>query len=410
MNVEWTPMRWPSAWTDPAALSLAKSSGINCLLIDPGAALDPVRAAALQQGLHVVSAHAAPVAIVTVKGEWPGVRLSRIGGNEAASGPTGVPWVNSNGWRVRLASALNPQSAIWVEAPPKEHDAVTAASYVMAIADSAAYGGRWILSLDTQFAADVGAGKPAALKDWQRITAATAFFAVHPSWSRYSAEATVGVLSDFTGPNQSLSNELLNLLARAGQHSRIILKDKAIDTSFPGLRAVIYSDTDPPSSTLRKQVIAFVEAGGLLITGPAWDDVPSAREIAATHPRFSVRALGQGRVAVANKSPDDPYMLASDSSVLISHRYDLVRFWNSGAAGSFYTTAEDRKRAVVHLLFYADRGPNSASVRVAGPFRTATISTIDQPAPQRVKTQAHPGAIEVYLPAVPQYVALELGV
>ena len=113
---------------------------------------------------------------------------------------------------------------------------------------------------------------------------------------------------------------------------------------------------------------------------------------------------------MAHKAPNDPYLLANDASVLISHRYDLVRFWNSGAVASYYTMAPDRKRAVVHLLFYADRGPDSASVRIAGPFRTAVLSTIDHPAPTSVRTKTGPGWIEVYLPPVSQYAALELGV
>ncbi len=402
-------MRWPSAWTDPAALNLLKGSAIDYILINKATALDRVRAAVLQQGLHVTTSDAAP-AVVTVKGEWPGLKISRGGGNDASSGPTGLPWVNSNGWRVRLASAFNPQSAIWVDAPPKANELLTADAYVTAIADTAAYGGRWIISLDNQFAEGLAARKPASLEAWKRTTAAAAFFASHKDWTQYVPEATVGVLSDFSGPNEALSHELLNLLARAGQHSRIILKDQADDSSFRDLRAVIYPDAVPPSATLRKQVIAFVEAGGLLICGPVWGEIPARPPTTVEHPRFSVHALGHGKLAVANKAPDDPYMLANDSAVLISHRYDLVRFWNGGAVGSYYATAPDRKHAVVHLLFYADRPPDAASVRVAGSFRKATISTIDHPAPRNVKTQIQQGAIEVYLPPVAQYAALELRV
>ncbi|MDQ6758809.1 MAG: hypothetical protein M3Z32_02945, partial [Acidobacteriota bacterium] len=176
------------------------------------------------------------------------------------------------------------------------------------------------------------------------------------------------------------------------------------------LRAIIYPDNRAASADLRQHVTAFVKAGGLLITGPAWGEMAATLPSRDAHPRFSVRALGQGKVAIANKRPDDPYLLANDSAVLISHRYDLVRFWNSGAVGSYYTTAPDRKQAVVHLLFYADRGPDSATVRVAGRFRSAMMSTIDDPAPRAVKTELQSGGIEVYLPPVSQYAALQLGV
>ena len=50
MNVEWTPMRWPAAWTDPASLSLLRGTAINYLLIDAAAALDSVRSEARKGG------------------------------------------------------------------------------------------------------------------------------------------------------------------------------------------------------------------------------------------------------------------------------------------------------------------------------------------------------------------------
>ena len=115
-------------------------------------------------------------------------------------------------------------------------------------------------------------------------------------------------------------------------------------------------------------------------------------------------------IALALKAQNDPYMLANDASVLMSHRHDLVRFWNSGAVASYYTVAPDRKRAVVHLLFYAERAPDSASVRITGPFRSAVLRTIDHPAPRSLKSKTGAGWIEVYLPPVSQYAALELGV
>ena len=68
---------------------------------------------------------------------------------------------------------------------------------------------------------------------------AAGFFAARKAWADYVPEAVVGVVSGFSGQNEFLSHELLNLLGRAGQQYRIILKEKASDLSFPGLRAVI---------------------------------------------------------------------------------------------------------------------------------------------------------------------------
>ena len=101
-------------------------------------------------------------------------------------------------------------------------------------------------------------------------------------------------------------------------------------------------------------------------------------------------------------------MWANDTVVLVSHRYDLVRFWNGGATGSFYTVSPDRKQAIVHLLFYSNRGPDAASVRVVGRYRYARISPPTSLAARSVEMVSQKEAVEVHLPQVSQYVALEL--
>src|SRR5258708_1910411 len=265
-----TPMRWPSAWRDPSALEWLKGTAIDSLVIENHAELAAVRSQALQAGLTIADPDSPPSGIKVVKGLWPGVKMSRGGGTETETGPTGVPWVDSNGWAIRLAGALSPESAVWVNAPPKQN--LRATAYSLAIADSAAYGGRWIIELDNQLAADIAARQSESIQTWKSITAAAGFFAAHKAWAAYVPEAVVGVISDFAGKNEFLIRELLNLLARSGQHYRINIKDRT--QPFTGLRALIYADAEPPSTSLRKQILAFVDAGGLLITGPKWGVAP----------------------------------------------------------------------------------------------------------------------------------------
>jgi hypothetical protein len=367
MEAQWTPMRWPDTWKDPALLDLLKGTAVDSLLIGPGEELGSVRVRARNEGYQL----SAPSGVAVIKGEWPGVKMSR--GRDAGAGPTGVPWVNSNGWAVRLAMALQPQITVWVDAPPEAGTFIIPDSYLIAIADSAAYGGRWILSLDSALAASLAAGKPDAQKPWKRILQTAAFFAARKPWSAYTPVANIGVVSDFTGPNEFFSHELLNLLGRAGAHARPVPPGG----SFEGLRAIIYPDAAPPSAALSSRIDAFVKAGGLLMSSQ-------------------------------QRPLDDPYVWANDAVVMVSHRHDLVRFWNSGATGSFLAASPQGGKTLAHLLFYSMRGPDSATVRVAGRFRTAKAVTVEQPAVAKVETLQQNGGIEVHLPQVSQYVALEL--
>lgn len=401
-------MRWPGAWKTPSALSLLKGTAVNCLLVERSADLQAVVTQAKQAGLAVAEAASPPAGVRIVQGEWPGVQMSRSGGADRASaGPTGAPWVDSNGWKVRLEAALHPGAAVWVDAVPKA-PRVVAGAYQLAVADAAAHGGRWILSLDDQLATGIADQKPEALDTWKNVAGAAGFFASHKTWSDYLPEAVIGVISSFAGDNEFMGQELLNLLARANQQYRIIVKTKTSESSWSGLRAVLYADAEPPAPDLRKQILAFVEAGGLLIAGPKWGTPPGTPAREEAHPRYSELAIGKGRVALARSDPDDPYILANDSVLLVSHRHDLLRFWNGGAVGSCLTAAPDRKRALAHLLFYANRGPDAASVRVAGRYRAASLWTLDRPAPRRLEIELQKDAVELHLPQVSQYAAAEL--
>ena len=409
MKAQWNPLRWPGVWKDPALLSLLQGTALDYLVIDKGGEFEPVRARARQQGLKIAEAGSPPAGIAVVKGEWPGVKMRGGGGGQAAGGPTGVPWVDSNGWNIRLSSALHPESQVWVDvAPPEQNAPPNADSYLVAIADSAAYGGRWIVTLDGPLAAGLAAGKPESLAAWKRISATAGFFAARKAWAEYVPEAVIGVVSDFTGDNEFFGQELLNLLARAGGHYRIVRKDAVGSVPFAGLRALIYADAAPPAPALRKQILAFVEGGGLLIAFPKWGAVAGAPAKGEAHPRYTIRAAGKGKIAQANADPDDPYIVANDAVLLLSHRYDLVRFWNGGATGDYYTVSPDRKKAVVHLLFYANRGPDSASVRIAGRYRGAKASTVDAPLVANLEVKTEKDAVEIHLPQVSQYVAVEL--
>jgi hypothetical protein len=387
-------------------LDLLKGTAIDYLLIGDEADLAAVRQRALADGLGASAA--APPGVELVTGTWPGVKMGR--GASVGAGPTGNPWVDSNGWAVRLALALHPEAAVWVDAPPAPGAFITADAYRLAIADSAAYGGRWIVSLDNSLAKTLAARDSNALATWKKLAAASGFFAAHKDWLTYLPLATIGVISSFAGESQFFSQELLNLLGTAGAHYRVLPKGALPEAPFESLRAVLYTDAEPPADALRKQVLEFVAAGGLLITGPGWGDVPGVPAKAEVLPEFTMRSLGKGKIAVADALPDDPYEWASDSVVLVSHRYDLVRFWNSGAAGSFCTISPDRRRSVAHLLFYAGRGPESVAVRIAGRYRAARMSTIDKQDVPLVVTQGAEDAVEAHLPPVSQYAALELEV
>lgn len=408
-------MRWPAGWVDPSALALLQGTSINYLLVETGAVLEAVVAEAQKKGISVAEPGSPPAGVTIAQGEWPGVEVARNGA--VTAGPTATPWVDSNGWVVRLAAALHSQSAIWVDAAPKQSRS-SPKSYVMAFADAAARGGRWIISLDAQLASAIAAQESGALETWNQLNRAADFFAARKSWSDYVPEAVIGVVSDYFGKNEPLTHELLNLLDRTNEQYRIIPQSALPASSLRGLRAVICPDVGLPAPELHKTILAFVEGGGLLIAGPQWRPIlPGTPASKAEHPRYFLRAHGRGKVAIAKADLKDPYLLANDSLVLVSHQYDLLRFWNGGAIGSFFTMAPDRRRALVQMLFYVDRGNlqhggmgDEITVSVAGRYRSARIRTLQQPSTRELEMEPLKDGVELHFPAVSPYAAIELDV
>ncbi len=373
-------------------LGLLQATPIRQLLIDPDAGVPGLAEQAQRAGITVVAPQALPPEVTLVKGPWPGIRLSAGGGDRAAAGPTGEPWVDSNGWRIRMARAQRPGAQFWVDAKPQPSRS-SAADYVLAFADSAAHGARWMIALDDTLAAGIAAKKSDAMATWKRITEAAAFFGAIPAADR--DHAVIGVLSSFTGPRVGFTDEVLNNLARTKQQYRAIAAPRATPASLDGLKALVYTDAAEPASNLRKMVLDFVSGGGMLITGPAWGSLPKGEQQPPSHPRFVIRTVGKGVIALAARF-SDPYRVPNDAVVLVSHRQDVVRYFNSGAITPCLYRSPGH--ASLHTVFYSLRPVEDTAVWVKGSFRAARLRMWNQQQPQNVKLAVRDAGVEIYLP------------
>ena len=425
MSSELIPMRWPSQWRDSSALQRISKTPINCLLIENPDSLRSVVEQAQKNGIRVVHAMSELPGILVINGVWPGAKLTQTSSSShkdsASSGPTGLPWVESNGWAIRLVSALNPKSTIWVDVTPKDPPE----SYRLCVADVAAFGGTWIISLDNQLAAGIERGDGESMATWKGLIESVEFFATHNYRTDYVGAAVVGVLSSYSGDNQTLSWEVLKLLTRTTEQYRVIPSGSFSANSLSGLQAVLCPESDLPGGGIRKQLLDFVQNGGLLITRSAWRGMPGT-PANWDNPRYEGHVLGKGTIAVAkSKDAADAYLIANDTVALVSHRFDLLRFWDAGSLNAYLSKAPDGKRAVAQMVFYAwemngataAHGPENATVRVAGRYRTAQLLTFDKqpitlgpPDDHGIGMVIYEDSVELHLPPLTHYGAVELDV
>jgi hypothetical protein len=396
MSANWMPMRWPVVWRSESLVELLKGSGVDCLIDNR----PEIAEAAAQAGIHTIRREEKLPDVAEIEGVWPGIRSTRFGAaGTTGTGPTGEPWINSNAWPVRLAEARNPGKSVWVRTGAAPAGA-SALPYIMAIADAALTGGRWIISLEDELAAGIANGNAEGLEVWKRIAAVSAFFSAHRAWAAYEPVAVLGILSAFS---TSAEQEVLNLITRSGQQYRVLPKGGPGGPDLAGLRGVVYADPEAPPAQDRAAVLRFVAAGGLLIAGAEWGGVPGAAKAASEHPRFSTLTLGKGTVAVAKAAIADPYLFAGDCAVLVSHRYDLLRFFNGGALQAYYS------RGLVQILFYANQPAVDTSLWVAGNYKSARLWTLEGARPIALAAELVRDGIELHLPGAMRYAAIELG-
>jgi hypothetical protein len=393
-------------------LSLLAGTPFNCLVIDPSSPppSEAALAGARRAGFDVVALDAAPV---TVPGgcSWP--RVDAGGKDGASAGPTGLPWIESNGWRVRLACALTPDKPVWVrhaKLPEKTALPLPGEAYALAVADAAAHGGRWLVELDEELRRSLAAREQRGLATWRELVSTAEFFARHAGWTSLQAQGALGIVSDFAGANEFVATELLNLLGRRQVGYRIIPAQRGLLQSARGLNALIYATQDAPSREWMELLTGFARAGGLaILPAAAVSSVPQGAAEADSHAGFQVRGLGQGRIAVAKQNWDDPYAAARDVHVLMSRRHDHVHLFNAPSTNSYVTISPDGARAVVHLLNYSRRaGASPVTLAVRKRYRDARLWMPGAGGPVQLKKTGEADWLEMPLPPFSVYAAIEL--
>ena len=444
-------------WQDPASLAIVEGTPVNCLVVSWSAdagqqqALKPLIDKGKQAGLDfvgliegeankpaaVAAAQSAGLAAVAMDGDAPanagipvipwnkGAQLRAAsfpilgiadgvfpGLPQAASqagGPTNLPWVDSNGAPLLIARAQAPDKTVWIGFDPPAQAKLAAEAYVLAVADPASHGARWVISLDDQLRADLTAKKQPAVDTWKKLIDTVAFFEQHKELRTYQPSGLLAVMSNFAGPNWETGEEAVNLLPRLRHPFRVIPRGRAASASFAGLQAIFYVDKEAPDAELRKKLMAFATAGGTLFVPSKWPNPEGATVAAESYLLFDVRKVGKGRLAVCKEDQPDAYDTVADIQNIMSHRTDLVRLYNAPSANFLYeTTAQGR--GVIHLLNYSRRpGSDGPVFFVKEPHKSARLVSPELPAPADLQwAPQEAGGAELALPRLSVYGAIEM--
>ncbi len=361
------PFRWPAEWKDPSKLALLRGTPINCLA---GQAPPPFPTGDLK--FIRLEKDSPPDGIAVRAGVWPWVLPPER--DVAEAGPTGAPWVDSNVGTIHMARTLAPGKPVWLTyAPPAAKQGPPLSSFARPVAEAAAHGARWVITLNERFVAGLDAGSGEALQAWKRLAAALNFFERRPEWRNWEPVAALAVVSTFEGETELLSYEFLNMAPRRQLAFRAVLPKGVPHTSFDKQKAIVYIEPGPPEGEVRKRLVAFAEAGGLLI---------SPRGIVTTPPdqtrmQYQFHRAGKGWIAVPPDAWYDPYLMVRQVHLLLGHRLDVVRVWNGSDVGSYCLASPKGDRAVVHLIQYGAGPTLPVTLGFDTPYRVARVTTLE---------------------------------
>jgi hypothetical protein len=112
---------------------------------------------------------------------------------------------------------------------------------------------------------------------------------------------------------------------------------------------------------------------------------------------------------VAREDFADPYRLAEDAQLVMSHRHDRLRIFNPGTSQSHYLASGDGRAGVLHTLSYQAPGARTPTgVWFRRAWKEGQAWSLDgaRPVPA-ARSVAEPG-VEFQPPPVSVYSALEL--
>jgi hypothetical protein len=388
------------------AAEAGRRAGLSAVIVGAPPAEALALPAIVQSPRDRMAWEAAPQIFSSRDNVWPGLGLDTMHGDVAVAGPTGIPWANSNGWFSLLARELAPGKSLWLDFdPPDSSTPSHPASYGLAIADSAAYSSRWIISLDAKLRGALLKGDSQGLSSWSKICETLAFFNSHPQWERFQPQGILAVISDFH--NQSVSGEVLNLLSRRQVQFRIVERSKCESVSMRELKAILWLDKEAPTAGQRSRLLDFTGRGGLLISAIYWG--PAGIEPGKSDPsiRYNVYNMARGQIAVPEEPFSDPYQVAVDTHLLVSRRNDLVRLYNPAATNCHSSFDPGHHRSLVQVLNYSGKPADSVTLWVRDHISSARLLRPEAKSAVPIRgVLAHPGT-DFHLPAVSVCCAIE---
>ena len=325
--------------------------------------------------------------VLAVEGVSPGVGKADSSTTASASGGT---WVDSNMWLARSFHLDATPRPLWIDQRPGA--GAPSGIYGKSIADAAATGARWIVTLDDALRAKLLHQDADAQAAWRNIGSMLAFYEKHADRRAFEPFGTIAVVLDNAGPNLANSEECLNLVARHQIPYRVIERSNLNAAAIEGLRGLLAFDLNPATDAERKMLEKFANDGGMVMIGPSWGRAPKDQA-------YRIAAFDKGEVAVFKEATPDPESVSRNINDMLVTEEQGAAFFNAPSVLSYVSLEKSGEHALIQFVNYADTPSGAITVWVADQFKAAHLYTPDG-AVTDLPVKRNPSRTEISIPRI----------
>jgi hypothetical protein len=175
-----------------------------------------------------------------------------------------------------------------------------------------------------------------------------------------------------------------------------------------GLKGVLWTDEDPPTSEQHRHLLDFVEQGGLAIAPKYWGPAGVVPRHEYWLPGYDIYDVSKGRIVVASEGFSDPFQLARDAHLLVGRENDLARLFNVGTTNCFTSMDADHRKEIVQIVNYASHSSTYLAVWVKLNAHRARLWSPDSKIPHSLECIRESDGTSFELPEFSVHCAIEI--
>lgn len=340
--------------------------------------------------------------VLNADGKQPEMRGSLVikrGSVLEVSSPTAQPWIDTNLALVKIEQRSHqgqvPLYTFSWGGPAdsgQQQPALTAADYLLAVAEAGAFHADLILELDERLQKALSEHDPQTWTLWNQVRSYANFYS-HTAEQGMEAAANIAIVVDDLDP----TDEVMNLLARHNLPFAVLRPPDLKLGDLEGVDVVVVFAK--PDREACERIADIATHGKIVVLVEAHGSYPwQNREAVRLNEHTVSYALGNGRVLELSEPVIDPETFAQDIRRLLGKENALMSLWNGLTTIAVPYREHGGTVKVLEFVNYAEDEPLRVQVQVKGSYASIRYEAPERKCCESLVPIKHNGFTEFVIP------------